>query len=172
MVSTNRDGLDLRVARVRYLRLRRDVVTSPRTDEAAASYAQIDKGVRTAMSAPMKSIAAAQRFADLREWPRYPISAQCEATERLSGRHLTGLVTVFGRGGCYLRTVDTLHAGAVLSLRIEWHGAVFVTAARVAHAIPGDGMGLAFFDTQESQVVILTQWLEEARLAEHSNHRD
>ncbi len=115
-----------------------------------------------------KSPAAAQRFADLRQWPRYPISAQCKATEPLAGRLLTGLVTVIGRGGCYLRTTDTLYAGAVLRLRIEWHGVAFVTSARVAHAISGDGMGLAFFDTQEAQVAILGQWLEEARLAEAS----
>jgi hypothetical protein len=73
---------------------------------------------------------------------------------------VSGWITVISLSGCYIRAEDTLDAGAVAQLRVEWHEMTFETWARVAHAIPGDGMGIAFFDTKPQQMELLKKWIE------------
>ena len=112
------------------------------------------------MSKPLaQPVAAGQRFPELRRWPRYPVSMRAEAIVLPAGGCISGGVSILSRGGCYFRTVDTQAAGNVLRLRIESRGQTFETWARVVHAVSGDGMGMAFFDTHESHVAILTHWL-------------
>ena len=107
------------------------------------------------------SVSAGQRYPDARKAPRYPISAAAEAIEPLSGRRVSGAVSVISRSGCYFRTVDTQKPEAVLHLRIDWREASFETWARVVHSIAGDGMGLAFIDTNPDQLAILLRWIGE-----------
>ena len=106
-----------------------------------------------------RPVAAGQRFPELRRWPRYPVSMKAEAIVLPAGGYISGGVSILSRGGCYFRTVDTQAAGNVLQLRIEWRGQTFESWARVVHAVSGDGMGMSFFDTHESHIAILTQWL-------------
>jgi hypothetical protein len=108
-----------------------------------------------------QSVSAGQRYRDARKAPRYPISASAEAIEPLSGRRVSGSVSVISRSGCYFRTIDTQTPEAVLNLRIEWRESSFETWARVVHSIPGDGMGIGFIDTDPGQLALLFRWLEE-----------
>lgn len=112
------------------------------------------------MPAP-RSVTAGQRFPELRRWPRYAVSARSEALVLPGAQHVAGGVSVISRGGCYYRATDTLAVGTVLRLRIERHGTNFESWARVVHAVPGDGMGLAFFDTDQQQIDVLNRWLQE-----------
>jgi hypothetical protein len=112
------------------------------------------------------SVSAGQRYPDARQAPRYPISASAEAIEPLSGRRISGAVSVISRSGCYFRTVDTQKPEAVLHLRIDWREASFETWARVVHSIAGDGMGIAFIDTNPDQMAILLHWIGELAKAE------
>jgi hypothetical protein len=73
---------------------------------------------------------------------------------------MSGWVTVISLSGCYIRTEDTLDAGAVTQLCVQWHEMTFETWARVAHAIHADGMGIAFFDTKPQQIQLLNKWIE------------
>jgi hypothetical protein len=74
-------------------------------------------------------------------------------------RRMGGRTSVISRGGCYFRTAEALRPGAVLRLTIESNGTRFESWARVAHVVPGAGMGLAFLRTDDSQNKILDQWL-------------
>lgn len=107
------------------------------------------------------SVSAGQRYPDARKAPRYPIAASAEAMEPLSGRRVSGAVSVISRSGCYFRTVDTQKPEAVLHLRVDWRESCFETWARVVHSIAGDGMGLAFIDTDPDQVALLLHWIGE-----------
>lgn len=107
------------------------------------------------------SVVAGERLHYVRQWPRYPISAHAEASDPLNPRKVMGVVSVIGRGGCYFRAVDTFQSGTVLTLRIDWDRAGFETWARVAHAIAGDGMGLAFLDVSPSQLEVLARWIND-----------
>ena len=100
-------------------------------------------------------------FQNLRKWPRHPIAVLAEAIEPFAGRRPAGLISVISRGGCYLRTPDTLQAGAVVQLRIECGGTVIETQARVAHVVAGDGVGLAFVGINQQGVEILESWIGE-----------
>ncbi|MGH9575778.1 MAG: PilZ domain-containing protein [Candidatus Acidiferrales bacterium] len=107
------------------------------------------------------SVAAGQRFPDVRKAPRYPISAPTHAVEPLSGREISGWVSIISRSGCYFRTADIQQAETVLQLRIEWHESTFETWARTVHAITEDGMGIAFIDTDPAQMRTLLGWIED-----------
>lgn len=113
-----------------------------------------------------RTVAAGQRFPETRKAPRYPISALAHAIEPLSGREISGWVSVISRSGCYFRTVDTQQAETILRIRIDWHESTFETWARTVHAIAGDGMGIAFIDTEPAQTQILAHWV--ADLAKQS----
>lgn len=113
-----------------------------------------------------RTVAAGQRYPEARRAPRYPISAPAHAIEPLTGREIAGWVSIISRSGCYFRTVDTQQAESILQLRIEWSESVFETWARTVHAIAGDGMGIAFIDTEPPQLEILARWI--ADLAKQS----
>jgi hypothetical protein len=108
-----------------------------------------------------RSVTAGQRFPELRRWPRYPVSARAEAVVLPGGHNIVGGVSVISRSGCYYRTTDTLAVGTILQLRIERNAEIFESWARVVHAVAGDGMGLAFFDTDHQQIDLLERWLRE-----------
>ena len=114
-----------------------------------------------------RTVAAGQRYPEARIAPRYPISALTHAIEPLSGRKISGWVSVISRSGCYFRTAETQQAETILQLRIEWHESTFETWARTVHAIAGDGMGIAFIDTKPAQMEILARWI--AELAKQSS---
>lgn len=113
-----------------------------------------------------RTVAAGQRFPEARKAPRYPFSGAAAAIEPLSGREISGCVSVISRSGCYFRTVDTQQAETILQLRIRWRESTFETWARTVHSIAGDGMGIAFIDTEPAQAEILARWI--ADLAKQS----
>jgi hypothetical protein len=113
----------------------------------------------------MTEFAAGQRFPESRRAPRYPIAAPAELIEPVSDQHVQGWTTVISETGCYVRAADTLPSGAVAQLRIEREGRSFASWARVVHAVPATGMGLAFFDMEQLQREILKSWIEEVTFA-------
>lgn len=84
------------------------------------------------------------------------------------GERLTGALTIIGRGGGYLRAPHTIEIDTVTRLRIEWRASTFQTWARVANYVPGEGMGVAFLETEESQIGVLNRWLQELAAGSHS----
>jgi hypothetical protein len=81
--------------------------------------------------------------------------------EPLSKRQLVGSTTVISATGCFFRASDTVTPGTVVRLQIERDGKTFETWAQVAHVRPDEGMGLAFFDTAQTQRILLKHWIAE-----------
>jgi PilZ domain-containing protein len=98
---------------------------------------------------------------ELRRYPRYAIAATSEAGVLPGERRVDGRVTVISRSGCFFRASDAFLPGITLQVKIQWRGASLESWARVAHAVVGSGMGLAFLRMGDSQTEILNQWLEE-----------
>lgn len=106
-------------------------------------------------------VAAGRRFPDSRAAPRYPMIAPAEVTEPLSKRNVNGWTSVISLTGCFVRAADAPTAGTVVRLRIERDGKAFETWAQVARVRPEEGMGIAFFDTAQTQMNLLRQWIAE-----------
>jgi hypothetical protein len=111
---------------------------------------------------PKQPVVAGERFPKARTLPRYPITALAEIVEPVSRRKVTGWTSAISDAGCHVRAADALATGTIVQLRIERKGITFETWARVASALPEDGMGLAFFDTAPTQRDLLKKWMEEA----------
>jgi PilZ domain len=110
-------------------------------------------------------VVAGERFPKSRALPRYSITALAEVIEPVSKHRISGWTSVINDNGCHVRASDSLAAGTIVQLRIEQDGRTFETWARVANAVPQEGMGLAFFDTAESQRSLLKTWMEKAGIA-------
>ncbi len=123
-------------------------------------------------SAPSRYPTGGQRYPELRRWPRYPISAPSVAVVLPGERRIGGGISVISRGGCYFRAPESLPVGAVLRLRVEWHGQSIETWARVAHAVAGDGMGLAFLSMDPLQTRTLKEWLQELSASGSQNRQE
>jgi hypothetical protein len=111
---------------------------------------------------PKQPVVAGERFPNPRALPRYILTALAEVIEPVSRRRVTGRTSVISDSGCHVRAGDTLSTGTIVQLRIEQEGTTFETWARVASALPDEGMGLAFFDTAQSQRDLLKKWIEHA----------
>jgi hypothetical protein len=110
---------------------------------------------------PKQPVVAGERFPKVRTLPRYPITALAEIIEPVSRRRVTGWTSAISDAGCHVRAADALATGTIVQLRIEQKGNTFETWARVASALPEEGMGLAFFDTAQKQRDLLKKWMEE-----------
>jgi hypothetical protein len=112
------------------------------------------------------SVVAGERFPKTRRLPRYSITALAEVTEPVSRKSVSGWTSLISDTGCHVRATDPLDAGTIVQLRLQQKGIVFQTRARVADALPAEGMGLAFFDTEPSQRDILKRWMADAAVQE------
>jgi hypothetical protein len=110
-------------------------------------------------------VVAGERFPKSRAQPRYSITALAEVIEPVSKRRISGWTSAISDKGCHVRASDPLAAGTIVQLCIEQDGRRLERWARVANAVPPEGMGLAFFDTAESERSLLKTWLERAGTA-------
>lgn len=93
---------------------------------------------------------------------RLPFTAELRATEVSSGREVWGETTNLSKGGCYVRSGQSLPESALLLIEITNHGVRFQTDARVAYTLERQGMGLSFLNVPASQLPILESWLSSA----------
>ena len=107
------------------------------------------------------SLTAGQRFPNTRAARRYPIVARSEAIEPLTGQRVAGQTSVISLAGCYVRATDVISAAGIVRLRIERCVTNFNTWARVVNVVPGEGVGLAFLDTEQAEMDILKAWIQE-----------
>lgn len=109
-------------------------------------------------------VVAGERFPKARALPRYALTALAEVTEPVSRRRVTGWTSAINDNGCHVRAAEALAAGTIVQLRIERDGKTFETWARVAEAVPHEGMGLAFFETAKAQRDLLKSWIEKEEM--------
>jgi hypothetical protein len=92
---------------------------------------------------------------------RYPFTAEVEAVETRSQVRIAGRTSDLALGGCYIDTISTLPAGAIVRLRIKREQRVFEALATVANSHASMGMGMAFTEIKPEHQVVLRAWLSE-----------
>jgi PilZ domain len=113
-------------------------------------------------------VTAGGRFPNRRSLPRYTIVALVEVVEPVSQARADGWTSTISDTGCHVRAANLLPLGEIVQLKIEREGQRFQTWARVASAVPDEGMGLAFFDTDPEQRKTLKRWMDEFENSQNS----
>lgn len=106
---------------------------------------------------------AGARYPQARATPRYPIIAQAQIYEPLSGARVEGRTTEIGVNGCYLKVVETFPRNTIIELRMGRNGQQFRTWARVAYVNEKAGIGLAFLDTLAKDRQTILDWIRELK---------
>jgi PilZ domain len=91
--------------------------------------------------------------------PRYDFIATAELRDPVNEIQLSGRVTEISRKGCYVDILNTLPVGTALSLEVSHDQGRFVAKGTIIYAHPGLGMGVAFLDPTEEQLMLLDSWL-------------
>lgn len=107
----------------------------------------------------MSNSSDSARPGDKRRAPRYDFIATAELRDSVNEIRLSGRVTEMSRKGCYVDTLNTLPVGTVLSLEVSCDRGKFVAKGTIIYAHPGIGMGIAFLDSTEEQLMVLDSWL-------------
>jgi len=97
--------------------------------------------------------------AERRRQVRYVVSAAAVVIESASRTRLTGRASDLGSAGCYVDLMSPFPVGSSVLLRLTDEGHSFECEARVAYAMPGMGMGLAFTKASKEQVAVLREWV-------------
>ena len=97
--------------------------------------------------------------AERRRQVRYVVSATALVIESTSRTRLTGRASDLGLAGCYVDLMSPFPVGSSVLLRLTDEGHSFECEARVAYAMPGMGMGLAFTKAAKEQVAVLREWV-------------
>jgi predicted RNA-binding Zn-ribbon protein involved in translation (DUF1610 family) len=98
---------------------------------------------------------------------RIPSSIEAVVTEAdvqtgLMGRSASH-ITDLGVGGCYVSTEDPFPRGTLVALHFGDEKRPLNCRALVIHSTPGEGMGLAFVETDSDQKSCFTEWLNELK---------
>ena len=99
--------------------------------------------------------------AERRTHPRYPCTATAEITDLGSGARINARTSDIGRGGCYVDTINPFPVGTAVKVRLSKDEQSFVAQAKVAYAMSGLGMGLAFTSADPEQLWTLQRWITE-----------
>jgi hypothetical protein len=102
---------------------------------------------------------AGSRFANRRSVPRYPMTAAVEVYEPISNTRFSAHVSEISRKGCFVKAPNPLAANAIFQLRIVYGSETVETWGRAAYAKPGEGMGVAFLDTEQKDITVLESWI-------------
>jgi hypothetical protein len=108
---------------------------------------------------------AGARYAERRCVPRYPYSAITDVFEPVTRTSLKGRTTEISTRGCYVELSNPLPKNTVFQLRIHQNAGTFETWGRVAYALEGQGMGVAFLLTAPEHEKIIVAWIAEISAA-------
>jgi len=108
-----------------------------------------------------EAVVGGGRFPNNRCAPRYCFVAAAELLEPVGRSQITGHTSTISDIGCQVRSVNLLTAGTIVQLKIEQHGKIFETWARVSSVNPELGMGLSFLDTEPAHRETLRGWIEQ-----------
>jgi len=97
----------------------------------------------------------------VRQAPRYSFVIDVEVTDIQSGVRIRGRTKTLSLLGYGLDTLKLFPKGTNVSLRLSFKGAESNVLARVVHANPELGMGIAFTSVAREDGRILEWWLAE-----------
>jgi c-di-GMP-binding flagellar brake protein YcgR len=96
-----------------------------------------------------------------RRHPRFPLIADTEITEIVSGTKLSAKTSDLSAGGCFLDMINPSPEDTEIVVRIFHADATFTARGKVVFVFPNMGMGVMFTDVPASQQAILQKWLAE-----------
>jgi hypothetical protein len=118
---------------------------------------------------------AGARFATRRLVRRYPLDAAADILEPIARARFSARTSHISMSGCFVEIPEPPPVNTVIQIRIKQGKETFETWARVASiragpkiegwqpegsAMEAPGMGVAFFQADPDQEVILARWLE------------
>ena len=103
---------------------------------------------------------------DRRAGPRYAFVAAIEVVEPRSGKEVVSLTSDLSRHGCHVSTNTPFPDGTAVTLKIRRESHTVDATGRVAYAVPGEAMGIAFGEVNAAASVILESWLPGAQRLE------
>jgi len=92
---------------------------------------------------------------------RYTFLGVAELLEAGGAICVRGRIDEISRRGCYVNTLNTVGVGTLLRVFISCDEEVFAANATVVYAHDQIGMGIAFDESTEDQVELLSSWLSE-----------
>ena len=100
---------------------------------------------------------------DRRYTIRYPFAADAELIDLESGKQIDGVTSDISLGGCFICSSRQLNVNARARLRLTRKGQVLEALVLVRIVKPRVGMGIEFFDLEESNNQVLASWIEAQR---------
>jgi hypothetical protein len=100
---------------------------------------------------------------DRRYTIRYPFAADAEMIDMESGKQVTGVTSDISLGGCFICTGQTFRVNTRARLRLERKGKVLDALVIVRIVKARVGLGVEFFDLEDSSARMLSEWIESLR---------
>ena len=94
---------------------------------------------------------------------RYPFAAEAELIDLESGKQVDGVTSDISMGGCFVCTNKPLALGSRARLKLSRKGQVLEALVVVRIVKPRVGLGIEFFDLDESHHQVLASWIEALR---------
>ncbi len=107
-----------------------------------------------------------KRMASRHPAPRYPLTLAAEVTKLSNGFILRARTADVSRTGCYVETRTPLSPGTEIHVHLARAEESLEIHAKVVHARPGHGMGIAFLEEMApSQIAVLECWLHDVAIS-------
>jgi c-di-GMP-binding flagellar brake protein YcgR len=94
---------------------------------------------------------------------RYPFAAEAELIDLESGKQITGVTSDISLGGCFICTSKAVPLNTRARLKLSRHGQSFEALVLVRMVKPRIGLGIEFFDLEQTNHQILSNWIESLR---------
>ena len=103
------------------------------------------------------------RIRDRRYTIRYPFAADAEMIDMETGKQLTGVTSDISLGGCFICTSQEFRLNTRARLRLARKGESLEALVIVRIVKPRIGLGVEFFDLDQPNNHILSQWIDTLR---------
>jgi hypothetical protein len=101
--------------------------------------------------------------AERRKAPRFAVTIAAEVADIVAHTIFGARCTDLSASGCFIATSDATEIGSQIAVRLIKGSREFASLARVAYAVGGTGMGVAFATPIASaHAEVLSEWLNEA----------
>jgi len=102
-----------------------------------------------------------ETYANKRTVPRYNLIATAAIVEPVSEMKIAGRISEISRKGCYVDVLNTLPVGTPIRLEVSRDKGIFKSDGKIIYVQESVGMGVAFAETPDDQLMILDSWLAE-----------
>jgi hypothetical protein len=100
---------------------------------------------------------------DRRYTIRFPFAADAEMIDMESGKQVTGVTSDISLGGCFICTGQSFRVNTRARLRLERKGKILDALVIVRIVKARVGLGVEFFDLEDSSARLLSEWIESLR---------